>query len=379
MFQMDDEVVAMSTREDAMAEERFKAFLDTVEANTVRVTAPVSSLRLIAAEKPLSANASDEELDTANFGTHLFLSADGVPVTGVRGVAMQSLYQRCGLMPTAIANLPVYEQALVMNRLASYSKEKFLACVVGGKVNAALSDGESANSYRAIPQPLLYKQMRSVVDTLNKGGTVNAFAGTWSYAQTMCKWVVNAEHTLGGKAYDTEVSLYTSDTGDSAVRMSAALVDTRGAVLPMADPILIDHRKKNGTIDVVEAAQMLSAAAERGLHDLEDLQDIDIENPQNAALAVAHRINLPKKDSVDFINAYFKLHPGTTTMTAWELYSNVLGRIVQRYCDTHSHNPQLQLRMRGNLLKAKKVQWSKYDTAEPFVWETRPHRGPAVL
>lgn len=373
MFQQDHEVVAMTSANDAMAETRFKEFLDLVEENTVRVSAPISSLRLVAAETPLSSTASDEERDTAQNGTHLFINADGVPFVGVRDTALASLYQRCGLMPTSIAKMPVYEQALVMNRIASYAgDDKFLACIVGGKLNAALSDGDSANSYRAIPQPLLYKQMRGVADTLNKSGNIAAFEGTWSYSQTMCRWVIGAKHTLGGKTYSTEISLYTSDTGDSAVRMDAALCDEHGGgILPMADPINIDHRKKNGTLDVIEAAQMLSAAADRGLQDLEDLQDIEIEHPYNCARRLAAKIGLPKKDSVEAIDVFFNLHPDITTMTAWELYSEVLGGIVQRYCEAHKKEPHLQMRMRGNLLKAKKAAWGRYDLAEPFVWEVK--------
>ncbi len=373
MFQRDDSVVTMTSANDVMAETRFKEFLDLVESNTERVTAPISSLRLVAADKPLSTTASEEEVDTAARGTHLFISADGVPFVGVRETALASLYQRCGLMPTSITKLPQYEQALVMNRLASYAgDEKFLACIVGGKLNAALSDGDSANSYRAIPQPLLYKQMRGVADALNKSGNISAFAGTWSYSQTMCRWVIDAQHALGGKTYSTEIALFTSDTGDSSVRMSASLCNAHGGdILPMADPILIDHRKKNGNLDVIEAAQMLSAAADRGLKDLEDLQDIEIENPFNCARRLAAKIGLPKKDSIEAIDVYFNLHPEKTTMTAWELYSEVLGSIVQRYCNAHSRDPHLQMRMRGNLLKAKKAAWSRYDTAEPFVWEVK--------
>lgn len=373
MFQNDHEVVTMSSANDVMAETRFKEFLDRVEENTVRVSAPISSLRLVAAENPLSATASDEERDTAQNGTHLFINADGVPFVGVRETALASLYQRCGLMPTAITKMPVYEQALVMNRIASYAgDDKFLACIVGGKLNAALSDGDSANSYRAIPQPLLYKQMRGVADALNKSGNISAFEGTWSYSQTMCRWVIGAKHMLGGKTYSTEITLFTSDTGDSAVRMDAALCDEHGGgILPMADPINIDHRKKNGTLDVIEAAQMLSAAADRGLQDLEDLQDIEIEHPYNCARRLAAKIGLPKKDSVEAIDVFFNLHPEIATMTAWELYSEVLGEIVNRYCQAHKKEPHLQMRMRGNLLKAKKAQWIRYDLAEPFVWEVK--------
>lgn len=372
MFQKDDSVVSMASSNDAMAETRFKEFLDLVEENTARVSAPISSLRLVAAETPLSATAADEERDTAQNGTHLFITANDVPFVGVRDTAMASLYQRCGLMPTAITKLPIYEQAVVMNRLASYAgDDKFLACIVGGKLNAALSDGDSANSYRAIPQPLLYKQMRGVADALNKGGSINAFTGTWSYSQTMCRWGIDAHHTLGGKTYNTEIALFTSDTGDSAVRMDAALADERGGILPMADPINIDHRKKNAALDVLEAAQMLSAAADRGLQDLEDLQDIEIEHPYNCARRLAAKIGLPKKDSVEAIDVFFNLHPEITTMTAWELYSEVLGEIVNRYCQAHKREPHLQMRMRGNLLKAKKAQWARYDLAEPFVWEAK--------
>ena len=214
-------------------------------------------------------------------------------------------------------------------------------------------------------------QKIGVADALNKGGAINDFTGTWSYSQTMCRWGIDAHHTLGGKTYSTEIALFTSDTGDSAVRMDAALSDEHGGILPMADPINIDHRKKNAALDVLEAAQMLSAAADRGLQDLEDLQGIEIEHPYNCARRLAAKIGLPKKDSVEAIDVFFNLHPEIATMTAWELYSEVLGEIVNKYCQAHKKEPHLQMRMRGNLLKAKKAQWGRYDLAEPFVWEVK--------
>ena len=366
----DYELVNMDTRSNAFAEKDFASFLDEMEEKTVRTgDVPVSSIRLTAvpSSNAMPAGMSDTEKDTADHGTHLFLSADGVPFVGIRETALPSLHQRIGIAQAALKDAPLDEAVSILNRIASYNRrDKFLAVVSDGKLNAALSDGASSMSYRVIKQRDVFNQMREIAVGLNNGAEPNGFSGIWSFASMGAQWIIDRRAHIGGKEFKTAVTLVTSDIGNNAINLSASLY-ANGMTIPMMSNLTIEHRKKNTSFNVLNAVQSLEEAASRSEQNLNDLADIPIANGENCAMHLAHDIGLPKRLSMRTISERGRLGElSGEDFNALDVYF-VLADVVNRYCKAQP-SPSLQMRMRGNLLKAIGTIWSLYDRPEPFTW-----------
>lgn len=366
----DSEIISVSSKNNQFAEKDFTDLLDEMEEKTVRTKqVPIKSIRLTAvpSSAAMPAGMSEVEKDTADHGTHLFLSADGVPFVGVRETALPSLYQRIGVAQAALKDAPLDEAVSILNRVASYNKkDSFLAVVSDGKLNAALSDGSSALTYRVIKQRDVFNQMREIAVGLNNGAEPNGFSGTWSFASMGAQWIIDRRAHIGGKEFKTAVSLVTSDIGNNAITLAAGLY-ANGMVIPMMSNLTIEHRKKNTSFNVLNAVQSLEQAASRSEQDLNDLADLHIEHGENCALHLAHDIGLPKRIMMQTISEHARLGElSGEDLSALDVYF-VLADGVNRYCKGQM-SPRLQMRMRGNLLKAIGTVWSLYDTPEPFVW-----------
>ena len=364
----DNTIMCFNSFTNTNAENEFLSHLEEMEEKTTRVTTHVNSMKFRCFEdtNEMPEGLSDEELDTVNFGTKLFLSADGVKFKGVRDCGISSIYDRVGLDARKASKMPSYEREYALNRMARLSStdEVCLIVSVDGKVSAVLSDGESKNSYRIIRNVDMFHKMKEIAENVITGVEPTKFGGTWTYTQLGCRWVVDRNATLAGKTYKTAIFLSNSETGVGSMRMSLSL-DKDGMDIPVMTPISLAHRKRVDDINVADAVSQLENAIDSSLTEMEDLEFVTIHHVVRTIKSVSKTVGLPKKNVMEVISRWELTHSETATCNALELYM-LLAEAVSEYCK--GRTPQLQRIQQSNLLKVKGLDWSLYDLATPFEW-----------
>ena len=283
----------------------------------------------------------------------------------VRDCAWQSIMRRTEIQGRAVHKLISSDEkekaCTVLNYCAAVTESICQPCIVAGKVNCLVSQAQG-NGYKIIPQSEVFDETLQQVIEL-AGELPEEFNGYWTYSGICCKWLAPFLHEIEGTTFKTQVVLSTSDNGLGAITFRA---DLYGAgVIPLIDPIVIEHRVDRRQLTLSEAFDMLRTSIGDGVKKVSDLADIPISNPVSAVRNVAKKIKLASSYTEKVCLDYEATMP--VNQTAFDCYT-WLSKVLDLYED-EIENIFYHEKVKSNLLKALDINWSKYD------YPSKPGRG----
>lgn len=283
----------------------------------------------------------------------------------VRDCAWQSIMRRADIQGRSVHKLISSDDkekaCTVLNYCASVTETICQPCVVAGKINCLVSQAQG-NGYKIIPCSDVFDEtMQQIIELA--GDLPEEFNGYWTYSGICCKWLVPYFHEIDGDTYKTQVVLSTSDNGLGAITFRADLYGN--GVIPLIDPIVIEHRVDRRQLTLYEAFDMLRTSIGDQVKKVSDLSAISIANPISAIRNVARKIKLPSSYTEKICLEYEATSP--VNQTAFDCYK-WLSKVLNYYEDDVA-NAFYHEKIKGNLLKALDINWSKYD------YPSKPGRG----
>lgn len=350
----DDSFKVYSTPEEA--EEGLKER----EEHTVRMYGiPVKTIRFHSFLSSEEWMTPADEHTAGLTGTNLFIENEGKKI-GLRECAMPSVYQRLGVFGTGLSRLTRPDLVKVFEMLRKTAPGKVDLVIVDGKVNFLASSNGTKNSYCHLPAETIFRLVNELVE---RDGGSEDFTASESYSTFISEWKGTSNLELGGKDYDVNMTLFTSEVGEGSVTIVADLKPENGPKIPAMSPVRVAHKNEATLQEVKSAMLMVNAALTKGVAALKLLKDVKIHNPKGCIKRVAKRIGLPKPATLAVVEEFFKNH-STVEANALELYMalcQVPDKVVRK-------DKFQEYKLMTDIRKAMFVNWESFDLPGDFAW-----------
>lgn len=330
--------------------QKFLEHLRDIESNTIWRNIPLNELFV----EHGTTSHDEADYDTCVRGTNLFACRQGeLFTTGIRECAIRSLYDRLGLGGKILERLdaPALEELFTF-AIKHSSEDELQVPVVDGKINAFLS-----SQYKALPAEKVFSEL---LEYLRKSFNQEEFKfnGYWTYFAQTGEFELPDKRMINGQEFDVVLVCKTSDAGYSGVNFSV-YIKSGNLKLPIMSDIALMHKGDLNEDKLKEALNQLEKVIDNGVKKLNDLLKVYIENPKGCMKRIAKEVNLPKRDTLEYIENYEDR--GITT--AFDCYTT-----LARLLDDDNLTWSAKERLQGNLYRALGLSWQKFDLPGDFAW-----------
>lgn len=342
----------------------FQEFLEQVERLSEWQYAEVPSMYLSSEEEPGQQG-------------QLMLHFNGCALP-VRSCAFKSLQDRAKVSGAALVKLEKDDPeklAYIYNICLDVARGKALVRICADKVSAVL--GGDPGDYAILPIPKLFETTHNYLVGQYQGqflqGTFEHHLTTavWSFRHPdLLKSYIEMLARYGQKPtsrYALSVRFASSDTGVSSVNLYPRLTMDDGNMhsLALGTPLSLPHKNGSTEQDYVKLLPMLFSHFQKSLDKLTDLFAIPIDYPAQTILHVAKRLTLPRKLTMQTIEA-FLTQTDNQPCTAHDCYYWLNEIIFLMQCDCV--RPSKIIHTSEMIARSLTLRWRDYDYYSDIVW-----------
>ena len=289
----------------------------------------------------------------------------------LRDTAWRSLLDRAKISGTALPKLSREDLANVINTCLALFGSEALLLIRYEKV-AAVHSGDTRD-YSILPIDALLSYLKDGLESRFYGAVFER--GYTDHATT------SASFMLPGQRYDLlatyaktleaqgksaladalmpGIRFTTSDVGFSSAKISALLY---GLELPFSigGVVAVEHRWEKKPDEFANAIDQAFAQFGNVIARLEELENVMLEYPVNAMIAMSKRLCLPKKAAMEAVSM-FEMTCGSTA-TAHDVFMAMQEVLFLLKAD---HTPQAKLlAVEETLARALALPWTEFDLAK---------------
>lgn len=279
-----------------------------ISAITFKPILPIETLALSGA-MGVSLEAA---VDTASEGSGMLMELPDGTKYLLRENAWRQAKQRIIGGETGFSRLPIEKQMEVLRIYQDYPPKHSEALIRFSeeKASAFLASG----LYAIVPAVDVFKSVKSLVDS--KLGGAEFTWGIYSHTEMYCEYSFEDTNPKLRKSIDRYrditgkddlnliMRVATSDTGNCAVSLTPWLVGSDNTHIPLGSALQFAHKGEKKIEDLEENIDMFIQGVERGASRMEEMKNIQIENPASTMIHAMKRVQLPAKYGMEVVTKF---------------------------------------------------------------------------
>lgn len=285
----------------------------------------------------------------------------------IRECAFPGLLRRAKIYGSALNKVEPNVLSDILNEALDVWSDQALLLIRGGKISG-IHSGDTKD-YQIIRQDNLFEALKTHMSALS-----GAFeGGYYGHELTMARYTLPKgkvldqyedqliSHGFAGDDYVPEVVYSTSDTGISAVTLSARLISDR-ATVPVGAPLKVKHIGTNSEADFSTNLGKVFELIQDACDKLIELMDVAIANPLVCAERILEKSRVPEKTILNAISTAMTdgtLYPGCSAYQIYICMAEALS--VELSGNPEKYSSVKAFEHEENLARLLSESWEEYD------------------